>query len=242
MARQAAARGWDVVALAGSADVDIRDAEAVTAAFARARPDRVIHTAYRQDDRGVTFDGAVNVAAAAARVRARLVHVSTDVVFSGRLHRPYRENDRLDPISAYGEAKADAERALAERAPGAAVVRTSLLLPGPHVQAAREPTYAFYDDEFRCPAHVSDVAAALIEIAHLPVVGPLHVAGADAVSRYGLACLIAGTSEGIPRTNGAAAAGRPADVRLDCTVARRMLRTRVRGVRELFSLGSRGHG
>jgi dTDP-4-dehydrorhamnose reductase len=162
------------------------------------------------------------------------VHVSTDVVFSGRQHRPYRENDRLDPITEYGQAKADAERALAERAPGAAIVRTSLLLPGPHLQAAREPAYAFYDDEFRCPAHVSDVAAALIEIAHLPIVGPLHVAGADAVSRYEMACLIAGTSDGIPRASGAGAAGRPADIRLDCTVARRMLRTRVRGVRELF--------
>jgi dTDP-4-dehydrorhamnose reductase len=223
-----------VVELAGSADVDVRDAEAVAAAFERARPDRVIHTAYRQDDRSVTFDGAVNVAVAAARVRARLVHVSTDVVFSGRLHRPYRENDRLDPITDYGRAKADAERELAERAPDAAIVRTSLLLPGPHVDAALAPSYAFYDDEFRCPAHVTDVAAALIEIAHLPVVGPLHVAGADAVSRHELACLIAGPGRDIPRTTGAAAAGRPADVRLDCTVARRMLRTRVRGVRELF--------
>jgi dTDP-4-dehydrorhamnose reductase len=222
------------VELKGSTDVDVRDADAVLERFEHARPDRVIHTAYRQDDRSVTCDGALNVATAAARRHARRVHRSTDGVFSGRHHRPDRENDRLDPISEYGQAKADAERALAERAPGAAIVRTSLLLPGPHVQAALEPSYAFYDDEFRCPAHVSDVAAALIEIAHLPVVGPLHVAGADAVSRYELACLIAGATEGIPRTTGAAAAGRPADVRLDCTVARRMLRTRVRGARELF--------
>src|SRR3954469_20076047 len=127
VARQASARGWNVVGLAGSADFDIRDAEAVAAAFERSRPDRVIHTAYRQDDRTVTFDGAVNVATAAARVNARLVHVSTDVVFSGRLHRPYRETDRPDPVTEYGQAKADAERAIADVAPGAAIVRTSLL-------------------------------------------------------------------------------------------------------------------
>jgi dTDP-4-dehydrorhamnose reductase len=238
VARQATARGWEVIALRGSAELDIRDSDAVAAAFERFRPDRVIHTAYRQSDRSVTFDGAVNVATAAARVHARLVHVSSDVVFSGRHHRPYRENDPVDPITEYGRAKADAERAVAERAPGAAIVRTSLLLPGPYVPAALEPTYAFYDDEFRCPVAVEDVAGALIEVAHLPVVGPLHVAGADAISRYDLACLIAaahGKPVGqVPRTTGAAEAGRPADCRLDCTEARRMLRTRLRGARELF--------
>jgi dTDP-4-dehydrorhamnose reductase len=229
--RQATDRGWTVVGLPRSAELDIRDAAAVEAEFERLRPDRVIHTAYRQDDRSVTFDGTVNVAGSAARVRARLVHVSTDVVFSGRLHRPYREADRLDPITAYGRAKADAERAVAELAPGAAVVRTSLLLPGPYLRAAREAEYAFYDDEVRCPVAVEDVAAALIEVAHLPVVGPLHVAGADAVSRYELACLV---NPDAPRTSGAAAAGRPSDCRLDSSLARRMLRTRLRGIREVL--------
>jgi dTDP-4-dehydrorhamnose reductase len=234
VARQATERGWTVFGLAGSADLDIRDAVAVETAFERLRPQRVIHTAYRQDDRSVTFGGAVNVAAAAARVRARLVHVSTDVVFSGRLHRPYREGDRPDPITDYGRAKADAEREVAELAPGAAIVRTSLLLPGRYVQAAIDAEYAFYDDEIRCPAAVEDVAGALIEVAHLPVAGPLHVAGADAVSRHELACLV---NTHAPRTTGAAAAGRPADCRLDCSLARRLLTIRLRGVRELLTPG-----
>jgi dTDP-4-dehydrorhamnose reductase len=173
----------------------------------------------------------VSVAAAAARVNARLVHVSTDVVFSGRLHRPYRETDRLDPITDYGRAKADAERAVADLAPAAAIVRTSLLLPGPYVRAARDAEYDFYDDEIRCPAAVEDVASALIEVAHLPVVGPLHVAGADAVSRYELARLI---NPDAPRATGAAAAGRPADCRLDISLARGLLRTRLRGIREVL--------
>jgi dTDP-4-dehydrorhamnose reductase len=229
--RQAVERGWDVTALRGTADLDIRDTRAVAERLEALRPHRVIHTAYRQHDRGVTFDGAVNVARAAARVHARLVHVSTDVVFSGRLHRPYRETDKLDPITDYGRAKADAERAIADVAPGAAIVRTSLLMPGPHVRAAKDAEYAFYDDEFRCPAAVEDVASALIEVAHLPVVGPLHVAGADAVSRYELACLIAGDA---PRATGADAAGRPADIRLDISLAKRILTTRLRGIREVL--------
>ena len=45
--------------------LDIRDAAAVRAAFERLRPAAVIHTAYRQDDRATTLDGAAAVARAA---------------------------------------------------------------------------------------------------------------------------------------------------------------------------------
>jgi dTDP-4-dehydrorhamnose reductase len=172
------------------------------------------------------------------------------VVFSGRLGRPYREGDRLDPVTDYGRAKVDAERAVAELARGAVIVRTSLIVAGgePNLQerpaleaAAGRAPYAFFTDELRCPIAVADVAAALIEIAHLPLVGPLHVAGADAVSRYELACLIAEANglptDRIPATSGSVAAGRPADCRLDSSLARRLLRTPLRGVRGVLRPG-----
>jgi dTDP-4-dehydrorhamnose reductase len=253
----AARRGWRVVGTHRSREpacesiaLDIRDAAAVDAAFDAVKPDRVIHTAYRQDDRAVTVDGAANVAAASARHRARLVHVSTDVLFSGRLGRPYRESDRPDPVTEYGADKAYAERAVAERAPGAAVVRTSLLMagrePSRHEIVALEAAdgrapYAFYDDELRCPVAVADVAAALVELAHLAVAGILHVAGADAVSRYELACIVARAhgrdTDAIPRTSGAAEAGRPADCRLDSSSARGLLSARMRGIRHVLAPG-----
>jgi dTDP-4-dehydrorhamnose reductase len=183
------------------------------------------------------------VAAAAAGRRARLVHVSTDVVFSGRLGRPYREGDRTDPVTAYGRAKAEAERLVMRTAPGAAVVRTSLLVPGRYEELALSAAegnaaYPFFTDELRCPIAVADAAAALIELAHLPFAGPIHVAGADAVSRHELACLIARAhgqpTIAIPSASGAAEAGRPADCRLESGLARSMLQTRLRGVREVF--------
>ena len=80
--------------------VEIRDADAVAALFERLRPDVVIHTAYRQDGptaRAINVDGAENVARAAAAVGARLVHLSTDVVFDGRKGAPYVEEDPLSP-------------------------------------------------------------------------------------------------------------------------------------------------
>ena len=244
------ARGWAVTGTyltrapeAETIRLDVRDPHAVTAALERVRPEHVIHTAYVQSDDEVTRDGAANVAAASAAVAARLVHLSTDVVFSGRLGRPYREDDPPDPVTAYGRAKADAERAVAERAPAAAVVRTSLLLPGRHEEpalaaAAGRAPYPFFTDELRCPIAVEDLAAALLELVRMPLSGPVHVAGPDAVSRHELARLIArargGASEAIPAASGAAAAGRPSDCRLDSGLARSMLQIRLRGVRELF--------
>ena len=71
--------------------VEIRDAAAVRALLERLRPDVVIHTAYRQDGgprREIVVDGAGNVALAAAAIGARLVHLSTDVVFDGRKGAP----------------------------------------------------------------------------------------------------------------------------------------------------------
>jgi dTDP-4-dehydrorhamnose reductase len=208
----------------------------------------VIHTAYVQSDDAVTLDGAANVAAAASHARARLVHLSTDVLFSGRLGRPYRETDRPDPVTAYGQAKADAERAVSERCAGAVIVRTSLLMagdvPSNHERTALEAAagrapYGFYTDELRCPLAVADAAAALLELAHSPVSGPLHVAGPDAVSRYELACLVAAAAgepvDRIPATSGAAAAGRPADCRLDSGWARSLLSARPRGIRSVLA-------
>jgi dTDP-4-dehydrorhamnose reductase len=258
VARLAARRGWRVVGTHltreprgfESIRLDVRDPGAVDRVFGEVRPDRVIHTAYRQsgdDADRVNAEGSANVAAAVARAHCRLVHISTDVIFSGRLGRPYREGDRPDPITDYGRSKAEAERAVAERAPGAAIVRTSLLVagrePNPRERdalaaAGGRAAYGFYIDELRCPLAVGEAAATVIEVAHLQVAGPLHVAGPDAVSRYELACLIARAAgrgiEAIPKASGAAVAGRPADCRLDSSMARRLLSTRVRGVREVY--------
>ena len=85
------------------------------------------------------------MARAAAAAGARLVHLSSDVVFSGRAGRPYAEEDAPDPITAYGAAKAEAERLVAAACRGAVLVRTSLIYGGPEPsrQETVEPTGHF---------------------------------------------------------------------------------------------------
>lgn len=220
--------------------VDVRDAAAVGALLRRVRPEVVVHTAYRQDGPGAwetTVDGAGHVAAAASEVGARLVHLSTDVIFDGRKGAPYVEEDPPSPASEYGRAKAEAERRVAGACPAALLVRTSLILGGPghepskHELAAHDRRLTFYEDEIRCPVQAGDLAAALLELAALDVSGPLHVAGPEAVSRAGLAELVARRQ--VQRAP--APAGRPLDCSLDSSRAVALLRTRLRGVRELFA-------
>ena len=213
--------------------VEVRDAAAVRELFERVRPDVVIHTAYRQDDSSVNVDGAENVARAAAAVRARLVHLSTDVVFDGRKGAPYVEEDEPSPVSDYGAAKAEAERRVAAEHPEALIVRTSLVVggaqPSKHELAATGPG-PWFTNEIRSPIQVTDLAQALLEFAEVDVAGPLHVAGADGVSRAELAELIAGR----PVPTAEAPPARPLDCRLDSSRAQAMLRTRLRGVREVL--------
>lgn len=228
----------------GGIRLDVRDTEAVVRAIDG--HDAVVHTAYVQDDRSVTAGGTLAVAAACAATGARLVHVSTDVVFDGRLGRPYREHDRPSPITGYGRAKLEAERAVAERCPGAAIVRTSLIYGGPDREPSaqeRQPIEAamkFFTDEMRSPVQVADLAAALLELIDLPgVSGPLHVAGADHVSRYEFACLVVAARGGDPDRLEPASfrdlgMDRPADCRLDSGLAASLLGTRLRGVREVL--------
>jgi dTDP-4-dehydrorhamnose reductase len=74
----------------------------------------------------------LNVASAEAvadRVRAhgcRLVHLSSDLVFSGKGTGNYVETDPTDPVTVYGKTMVEAEELLSARVPEAALLRISL--------------------------------------------------------------------------------------------------------------------
>ncbi|HEX5245803.1 MAG TPA: sugar nucleotide-binding protein [Gaiellaceae bacterium] len=196
--------------------------------FRELEPDVVVHTAYVMSDVETIVRGTRNVAAAAERAGARLVHISTDLVFDGDEGAPYREEDEPRPVSEYGRAKLAAEGLAGH---DALIVRTSLLYgkPGPQEALAARGDVVFHEDEIRCPTHVSDLAAALLELAALDEVGVLHVAAPDAVSRLELARLLgARDPQGAP-----APPGRARNVALDSSRAASLLATRLRGIREI---------
>jgi dTDP-4-dehydrorhamnose reductase len=210
---------------------DVRDADAL--ARAARDVDAVVHTAYRQDDDpwSNNVDGSRAVARAARG--ARLVHLSTDIVFRGDRGR-YAEADPPDPVNDYGRSKAGAELVVRLEHAEAVIVRTSLLYggaPGPQERLAREAT-RFFVDEIRSPAAVGDVADALLELTGRDVGPTVHLGGADDVSRFEFALLLGADPARISGVH--APAGRPRDVSLDSSHARRVLETRLRGAREVL--------
>ncbi|QHC32690.1 SDR family oxidoreductase [Streptomyces sp. HF10] len=257
LVRRAVAAGHAVTATYGThpgslagADrlpLDIRRPEQLASAMDRLRPTTVINTASRAADWATTAEGAIRVAVAARRLDARLVHVSSDAVFSGgRVH--YDESALPDPVTPYGAAKAAAETAIRVLVPEAVVVRTSLIIGdggSPHERLVRELAAgrrdgALFTDDVRCPVHVADLARALLELAFSEHSGVRHVAGPDALSRYELGLLIARRDGLDPAT---VPAGRRADsgvpgaldVRLDSRRTRSALRTQVRGARAFLT-------
>jgi dTDP-4-dehydrorhamnose reductase len=241
--RQAPAAGWDVAGIAGSAQLDVRDAAAVRAAIEAARPEVVVHTAYRMDDASVNVDGTRAVGAAATAAGARLIHLSSDLVFAGREARALTEADAPAPVTDYGASKLEAERVCP---PEALLVRTSLLYggeqPSTHELMAIEAAdgvrdMAFFTDEVRCPIAVGDLAAAILELAGADVAGPLHVAGADALTRLEFARLVAAHHGRDPDAlrGGVGGPERPKHIALDSSRAQALLRVRLRGAREVLA-------
>lgn len=260
VAQRAAAAGWRVVGSFWRAPqpieqirwqrLDVRDRLAVHELVAALRPAAIIHTAVVEpSDWATNADGAAHVALAAQAHGARLVHVSSDAIFNGASGL-YDEDASPEPITPYGAAKAAAETAVRAIAPGAALVRTSLIIgdePYKHVQMVLDMLSgkrddALFTDEIRCPVACADLAAALLELVERDTHGVLNVAGADPLSRYELGVLIAqrwGHDPAGLRATSTAASGlrRPTNVRLDIRRAQSLLRTTLRGARTFLAAG-----
>ncbi|MEV2232016.1 sugar nucleotide-binding protein [Streptomyces phaeochromogenes] len=229
--------------------LDLRSPGHIDEVLAAVAPNAVIDATSGGSDWAVTADGSIRVATAAMRRGCRLVHVSSDAVFSGsRIH--YDETCLPDPVTPYGAAKAAAETAVRLLAPTAAVARTSLIIGHGgsgrsvherlvHALASGTHDGVLFTDDIRCPVHVEDLASALLELAVSDHRGMFHLAGADALSRHELGVLIA-------RRDGLDAARLPAgrradtlmpgalDVRLDSGATQELVRTRLRGAGEFL--------
>jgi dTDP-4-dehydrorhamnose reductase len=122
----------------GSQDLDIAKGPIVRDVVSQLSPKVIINCAAWTDVDGaesdehqasrVNSDGAENVAIAARNSGAKLIHISTDYVFSGEGKTPWQVDDRIDPQSAYGRTKAVGEsRVVATYPENSSIVRTAWL-------------------------------------------------------------------------------------------------------------------
>lgn len=228
--------------------LDVTSAGSVLQLVADVLPQVIIHAAYNKREdmlEPVTVLGTQHIAQAASAIGARLVHISTDLVFDGE-GGPYDESASPAPIHAYGRAKAAAEEAVRQLAPNSLIVRTSLICGLDPVDPAtawiltslrdRQPITLF-TDELRTPVWVQDLAAALLEQASGELTGILHVAGPQSLSRFDMGVRLArhfgldpaGITPGLSRESGLV---RPRDCRLNTTLAQQVLETRLRSFDE----------
>jgi len=211
LAALATDRGRDVLALTSS-QWDITDPGAAERIIASG--DVVVNCAAYTDVDGAESDeagayavnaaGPEHVARACARAGARLIHVSTDYVFSGDFGdgepRPYEPGDEADPRGVYARSKLAGERAVLAALPEASqgiVVRTAWVYTGGTGKdfvavmrrlAAGNGPVDVVDDQTGSPTYVADLAAALLQVADDRVPGPiLHAANGGEVSRFGQA-------------------------------------------------------
>ena len=190
-------------------DVDITDSAALGARIAAVRPEVIINAAgYTAVDRAETETEQahrVNAVAVgelgrlAARTGARLVHFSSDYVFSGSASRPYRESDPTDPVNVYGATKLAGERALAHGDADWLIVRTQWLF-GAHgrsfprtmwdrARAGGQATRVVSDQRGR-PTHTRDLATAVWRLVERGARGVLHVANAGEATWFDVAARV----------------------------------------------------
>ena len=240
--------------------LDLTNREATLSLIASLSPQAIIHTAAINPGQGsdeemwqVNANGSRYVAEGAVAVGARLVHVSTDVVHDGR-HAPYADNAAPSPINAYGRSKADAETAVAEIDPNAAIVRTSLIYGLAEMDrgtagfanrlAAGQPLLLF-SDVIRQPVWVESLAEALLKLIELNFAGTLNVAGRQAMSReeFGQRMLAWWRIDphGLLQSGRAAEISDtiPLDLRLHIDKAEQLLQMALPGVDELLAIGQR---
>ncbi|MFD8882174.1 SDR family oxidoreductase [Streptomyces erythrochromogenes] len=227
--------------------LDLRNPASLNEALDAIRPRAVINASSGGAEWEVTAEGGMRLAQAAAQRGIRLVHVSSDAVFSGRSNGLYKETCLPDPVTPYGAAKAAAETAVRLLGTGAVVARTSLIIGDGqseheylvHALAASTREGALFTDDVRCPVHVGDLAAALWELTLSDTAGVFHLAGPDAITRLELGILIAqrdGLDPSLLPSGRRADSGLPGglSVRLDSRVTQKHLATRLRGAREFL--------
>lgn len=177
--------GHDVVGT-GHRDCPIEDGGAVFRAVEAIQPDVIINCAGRIPGHSPLEMLPVNALGPhiLASTGVRLVHMSTDCVFSGRSHRhPYTPEDLPDPVDIYGKTKLAGEPL---DCPNALVVRGSFIGRESGFLAwllqAKGQVEA-WEKAFWNGLTVRAMSGVLVYLAHSRQVGLVHAASETAISK-----------------------------------------------------------
>lgn len=163
-------------------DLDITNREAVARFMRDADYDFIIncaaYTAVDKAEKSELAASAINTAAVgilgehARRIGAKMIHISTDYVFSGENFRPYNEHDEPFPRSIYGRTKLEGEGVLAAFCPDSVIIRTAWLysefgenfLSTMLDKMSRNEEIKVVADQIGTPTYARDLAATILSI------------------------------------------------------------------------------
>ena len=217
-ATAAVRRGHKVIALSNtnsakasglfrSLQMDLSAPDSLTKLCLEVWPDAIVNCAAISNPASVeaapTLAEKINVALPrqlaqlSTHIGARLIHISTDMVFDGQSDAPYRSTDMPAPTNLYGQTKLMSEREVLEHnSEDPVVLRIPILMgksPGglrsvhekliAAIQAGERPK--LFCDEMRQPASTENVAEVMLELSERrDLHGIFHWAGSEALSRF----------------------------------------------------------
>ncbi|MBM3763074.1 MAG: dTDP-4-dehydrorhamnose reductase [Acidobacteria bacterium] len=195
------------------ADVDITETSQLEAKLASLEIDLVLNSAaYNKVDIAETepqvayaVNGLAvrNLAVVCRQLDARLVHFSTDYVFDGTAGRPYREDDPVRPISAYGVSKLAGEFYAQAYSDSALVLRTSGVFGpagvgtagGNFIEsmlrlASKGGPLRIVNDHIASPTFAPELARVTAELVERGETGVFHAGGGQPISWFDYAAKI----------------------------------------------------
>lgn len=189
-------------------DLDISDLKEVKAYINKIKPDIIINPAAYTNVDGCEANvdlafkansiGPRNIAIAAEEIGAKLLHISTDYVFSGVGTIPYKEYDLPNPQSVYGKTKLQGEEYVKQFCSKYFIVRTAWLygyngnnFVKTIMKIAKEKgKLEVVDDQRGNPTNAEDLVHHILKLALSDEYGTYHCTGSGECSWYDFAVKI----------------------------------------------------
>lgn len=192
---------------------DICDRQSLEQLFEEVKPDTVINTSalsvpdycetHHEEADAVNITAVENLAKYCRQYNSRLIHLSTDFVFSGDTNHLYTEEDTPAPVNYYGLTKWEGEKRVAAICQSYAIVRVVVVygtaLPGQHgnilqlvANRLRSNEEIFVvSDQWRTPTFVGDVSQGVEKLIAHPHNGIYHICGSDCLTIADIAYRVA---------------------------------------------------
>lgn len=192
---------------------DIRNADTLGMMFSEVRPDAVINTSalsvpdycetHPKEADAINITAVAYLAEQCKKYGSRLIHLSTDFVFSGDTNRLYTEDDTPAPVNYYGYTKWEGEKQVAALCDNYAIVRVVVVygtaLPGQHgnilqlvANRLRSNTEIHVvSDQWRTPTFVGDISWGVERLINYSQNGIYHLCGSECLSIADIAYRVA---------------------------------------------------